>query len=165
MIEGVYIMAIEKVVLTQDGKQKLVEELEYLQAVERMKVQEEIQIAKGFGDLSENAEYSAAREHQARVEGRIQELQQMLDHAEIVEDGVQGDDVASIGCFVRVYDMEYEEEDTYKLVGATEADPKQLFVSNESPIGAALNGARLGDIVSVETPGGEIKLKILEITR
>ena len=158
-------MAIEKVVLTRDGRQKLVEELEFLQAVERPKVQEEIQIAKGFGDLSENAEYSAAREHQARVEGRIQELQQKLDHAIIVEDDAVGSDVASIGCFVRVFDMEYEEEDTYKLVGATEADPKQLFVSNESPIGAALIGVRVGDIVDVETPGGDIKLKILEITR
>ena len=157
-------MANEKVVLTREGKQKLVEELEFLQSVERPKVQEEIQIAKGFGDLSENAEYSAARERQARVEGRILELQQKLDHAEIVEDDAQGD-VASIGCFVRVFDMEYEEEDTYKLVGATEADPKQLHVSNESPIGAALIGVRVGDVVTVDTPGGEIKLKILEITR
>lgn len=157
-------MANEKVVLTREGQQKLVEELEFLQSVERPKVQEEIQIAKGFGDLSENAEYSAARERQARVEGRILELQQKLDHAEIVEDDAQGDG-AGIGCFVRVFDMEYEEEDTYKLVGATEADPKQLYVSNESPIGAALIGARVGDIISVETPGGEIKLKILEITR
>lgn len=157
-------MANEKVVLTREGKQKLVEELEFLQSVERPKVQEEIQIAKGFGDLSENAEYSAARERQARVEGRILELQQKLDHAEIVEDDAQGD-VANIGCFVRVFDMEYEEEDTYKLVGATEADPKQLHVSNESPIGAALIGVRVGDVVTVDTPGGEIKLKILEITR
>lgn len=157
-------MANEKVVLTREGKQKLVDELEYLQSVERMKVQEEIQIAKGFGDLSENAEYSAARERQARVEGRILELQQKLDHAEVVEDDAQGD-VAGIGCYVRVFDMEYEEEDTYKLVGATEADPKQLFVSNESPIGGALIGAHVGDIVEVETPGGQIKLKILEITR
>lgn len=158
-------MANEKVVLTHDGRQKLLEELEFLQTVERPKVQEEIQIAKGFGDLSENAEYSAAREHQARVEGRIQELQQKLDHAVIVEDDAAGSDVAAIGCFVRVFDMEYEEEDTYKLVGATEADPKQLFVSNESPIGAALIGVRVGEIVDVETPGGLIKLKILEITR
>ena len=158
-------MANEKVVLTRDGRQKLLEELEFLQTVERPKVQEEIQIAKGFGDLSENAEYSAAREHQARVEGRIQELQQKLDHAVIVEDDAAGSDVAAIGCFVRVFDMEYEEEDTYKLVGATEADPKQLFVSNESPIGAALIGVRVGEIVDVETPGGLIKLKILEITR
>ena len=158
-------MAIEKVVLTRECRQKLVEELEFLQAVERPKVQEEIQIAKGFGDLSENAEYSAAREHQARIEGRIQELQQMLDHAQIVEDDAAGSDVASIGCFVRVFDMEYEEEDTYKLVGATEADPKQLYVSNESPIGGALIGARVGDVVDVETPGGIIKLQILEITR
>lgn len=158
-------MANEKVVLTRDGEQKLMEELENLQTIERPKVQEEIQIAKGFGDLSENAEYSAAREHQARIEGRILEIQQMLDHALIVENDAQGNDVANIGSFVRVFDMEYEEEDTYKLVGATEADPKQLHVSNESPIGAALIGAREGDIVEVETPGGMIKLKILEVTR
>ena len=158
-------MANEKVVLTRDGEQKLMEELENLQTVERPKVQEEIQIAKGFGDLSENAEYSAAREHQARIEGRILEIQQMLDHALIVENDAQGNDVANIGSFLRVFDMEYEEEDTYKLVGATEADPKQLFVSNESPIGGALIGSRVGDIVDVETPGGLIKLKILEITR
>ena len=158
-------MANEKVVLTHDGRQKLLEELEFLQTVERPNVKKEIEIAKGFGDLSENAEYSAAREHQARVEGRIQELKQMLEHAEIVEDDTAGSDVANIGCFVRVFDMEYEEEDTYKLVGATEADPKQLFVSNESPIGGALIGTRVGDIVDVETPGGVIKLKILEITR
>ncbi len=158
-------MAIEKVVLTRDGMQKLVEELELLQTVERPKVQEEIQIAKGFGDLSENAEYSAAREHQARIEGRIQELQQMLDHCEIVDDDAVASDAANIGCFVRVFDMEYEEEDTYKLVGATEADPKQLFVSNESPIGAALIGARVGDIVNVDAPVGQIQLKVLEITR
>ena len=155
----------EKIVLTRDGQQKLMDELVQLETVERPNVKKEIEIAKGFGDLSENAEYSAAREHQARVEGRIQELKQMLEHAEIVEDDAAGSDVAAIGCFVRVFDMEYEEEDTYKLVGATEADPKQLFVSNESPIGAALIGARVGDIVEVETPGGLIKLKILEITR
>jgi len=156
----------EKIVLTRDGQQKLMDELVQLETEERPKVKTEIEIAKGFGDLSENAEYSAARERQARVEGRIQEIKQMLEHAEIVEDdAAAGSDVANIGCFVRVFDMEYEEEDTYKLVGATEADPKQLFVSNESPIGGALIGARVGDIVDVETPGGLIKLKILEITR
>lgn len=155
----------EKIVLTRDGQQKLMDELVQLETVERPNVKKEIEIAKGFGDLSENAEYSAAREHQARVEGRIQELKQMLEHAEIVEDDAVAGDVASIGCFVRVFDMEYEEEDTYKLVGATEADPKQLYVSNESPIGSALIGTRVGDIVDVETPGGVIKLKILEITR
>lgn len=155
----------EKIFLTRDGLQKLKDELAQLETEERPKVKKEIEIAKGFGDLSENAEYSAAREHQARVEGQIQERKQMLEHAEIVEDDAVGSDVASIGCFVRVFDMEYEEEDTYKLVGATEADPKQLFVSNESPIGGALIGSRVGDIVDVETPGGLIKLKILEITR
>jgi len=158
-------MADNKIFLTQEGYDKLRKELEYLQSVERKKVQEEIQIAKGFGDLSENAEYSAARERQARVEGQIQEIQIKLDHAVIVEEGAQGSDAAAIGCFVRVFDMEYEEEDTYKLVGATEADPRNLFVSNESPIGGALIGAHVGDILDVQTPGGLIQLKVLEITR
>lgn len=158
-------MAENKIFLTQEGYDKLRKELEYLQSVERKNVQEEIQIAKGFGDLSENAEYTAAREHQARVEGQIQELQFKLDHAVIVEESALGSDAAAIGCFVRVYDMEYEEEDTYKLVGATEANPAQLWVSNESPIGGSLIGAHVGDIVDVQTPGGLIQLKVLEITR
>ena len=98
-------MAENKIFLTQEGYDKLRKELEYLQSVERKKVQEEIQIAKGFGDLSENAEYSAAREHQARVEGMIQEIQIKLDHAVIVEEGAPGSDAAAIGCFVRVYDI------------------------------------------------------------
>ena len=158
-------MAENKIFLTQEGYDKLRKELEYLQSVERKKVQEEIQIAKGFGDLSENAEYSAAREHQARVEGMIQEIQMKLDHAEIIEDNAQGGDTAGIGCFVRVFDMTYEEEDTYKIVDATQVDSARLFVSNESPIGSALIGAHVGDILDVQTPGGMIQLKVLEITR
>ncbi len=151
------------VVLTRDGARKLEEELEDLKTNKRIEVQEEIKVARAFGDLSENAEYSAAKEQQARIEGRIKEIEEKLRLAQIVEDNAQASDAANIGCSVRVYDMEYEEEDVYKLVGATEADPKNLYVSNESPIGNALIGARTGDIVDVETPGGVIKLKILEV--
>ena len=158
-------MANMNIVLTRSGEAKLREELHQLEAVERAKVQEEIRIAKGFGDLSENAEYSAAREHQARVEGRIQELQIMLERATIVADDELGTDTASIGCYVRVYDKTYEEEDTYKLVGATEADPRKLHVSNESPIGSALIGAHVGDKIFVQTPGGTVELTVLEINR
>ena len=158
-------MANMNIVLTKSGEAKLREELHQLETVERVNVQEEIRIAKGFGDLSENAEYSAAREHQARVEGRITELQMMLERATIVADDELGTDTASIGCFVRVYDKTYEEEDTYKLVGATEADPRNLHVSNESPIGGALIGAHVGDNIAVQTPGGLVELTVLEITR
>lgn len=154
-----------KIFLTQEGYDKLRKELEQLQSEERKKVQEEIRIAKGFGDLSENAEYSAAREHQARVEGQIQELQYKLDHAVIISDSAANGDAASIGCLVTVYDMTYEEEDTYRLVDATGVDPMNLCISNESPIGSALIGSHVGDVVDVATPGGVIQLEIRKITR
>ena len=150
--------------LSKEGYAKLEARLEYLVTEGRQQIRKEIEIAKGFGDLSENAEYSAAREAQSRMEGEIADLQDKLQHCEVVEEE-EDDDVASIGCFVRVYDEEYEEEDEYKLVGATEADPKKLFVSNESPIGKALLGVRKGDSISVETPGGQLKLRILEIRK
>ncbi len=151
-------------VLTKEGLRKLQEELDDLQTNQRAEVVQEIETAKGFGDLSENAEYSAAREKQSRIEGRILELQEMIEHAEIVDTDVQDSDAANVGSTVRVYDLEYEEEDEYKIVGATEADPSRLFISSESPIGAALIGARTGDVVEVETPGGMVTLRILSIT-
>ncbi len=151
-------------VLTKEGLRKLQEELDDLQTNQRAEVVQEIETAKGFGDLSENAEYSAAREKQSRIEGRILELQEMIEHAEIVDTDVQDSDAANVGSTVRVYDLEYEEEDEYRIVGATEADPSKLFISSESPIGAALIGARTGDVVEVETPGGMVTLRILSIT-
>ena len=154
-----------KIFLTQEGYDKLRKELEYLQSEERKKVQEEIRIAKGFGDLSENAEYSAAREHQARVEGQIQELQYKLEHAVILSESAAGSNAATIGCFVTVYDRAYEEEDTYKLVDATGVDPMNMCISNESPIGSALVGSHVGDVVEVATPAGIIQLEIRKITR
>ena len=151
-------------VLTKEGLRKLQEELDDLQTNQRAEVVQEIEIAKGFGDLSENAEYSAAREKQSRIEGRILELQEMIEHAEVIDVDNQGSDAANVGSVVRVFDLEYEEEDEYKIVGATEADPARLFVSSESPIGAPQIGTHVGDVIDVETPGGVIKLRILSIT-
>ncbi|MBO4885986.1 MAG: transcription elongation factor GreA [Clostridia bacterium] len=149
-------------VLTKEGLQKLQEELDDLQVNQRAEVVREIETAKGFGDLSENAEYSAARERQSRIEGRIQELQEMIEHAELIETaGEEG--VANVGSIVKVFDLEYEEEDEYRIVGATEADPAKLFISSESPIGAALIGARAGDVVEVETPGGLVTLRVISV--
>ncbi len=150
-------------VYTREGLQKLQEELEDLQVNQRAEVIREIETAKGFGDLSENAEYSAARERQSRIEGRILELQEMIEHAEVIEAGGE-EDVANVGSVVKVFDLEYEEEDEYRIVGATEADPAKLFVSSESPIGAALIGSRTGDVVEVETPGGMVTLRVISIT-
>lgn len=152
------------ITLSKEGYAKLEARLHYLLTTGREENRKEIEIAKGFGDLSENAEYTAAREAQSRMEGEILDLQDKLQHCVIVEEETDAS-VASIGSIVRVYDEEYEEEDEYRLVGATEADPKKLFVSNESPIGKALLGVRKGDSISVETPGGLLKLRILDVRK
>ena len=150
--------------LSKEGYAKLEARLHYLLTTGREENRKEIEIAKGFGDLSENAEYTAAREAQARIEGEILDIQDKLQHCVIVEEDVDAS-VASIGSIVRVFDEEYEEEDEYRLVGATEADPKKLYVSNESPIGKALLGVRKGDSISVETPGGLLKLRVLDVRK
>ena len=150
--------------LSKEGYAKLEARLHYLLTTGREENRKEIEIAKGFGDLSENAEYTAAREAQARIEGEILDIQDKLQHCVIVEEDEDAS-VASIGSIVRVFDEEYEEEDEYRLVGATEADPKKLDVSNESPIGKALLGVRKGDSISVETPGGLLKLRVLDVRK
>lgn len=154
-----------RVVLTRDGKKKLDDELNELKSVKRVEIAKEIEVARSFGDLSENAEYDEAKNEQARIEGRIRTLEEMLRNAEVVDDSALSDDVVGVGSAVRVFDEEYEEEDTYTVVGATEADPAKLFVSTESPIGRALLGARVGHQVEVQTPGGVLKLKVLGISR
>ena len=150
--------------LSKEGYAKLEARLHYLLTTGREENRKEIEIAKGFGDLSENAEYTAAREAQARIEGEILDIQDKLQHCVIVEEDEDAS-VASIGSIVRVFDEEYEEEDEYRLVGATEADPKKLYISNESPIGKALLGVRKGDSISVETPGGLLKLRVLDVRK
>ena len=158
-------------ILTFTDKKKLEEQLAELNE-EKKRVAEEIQIARGFGDLSENAEYDAAKAREAEVYGKISEIQGILNTAQFVDDNDVSSDTCALGTVVRVLDMEYNEEDEYTLVGYTEADPLKLFISNESPIGKALTdtdgkgtGARVGDIVEANTPGGIIKLKVLGIRK
>lgn len=150
--------------LTLTDKRKLEEELaELIEAKKR--VAEDIKTARGFGDLSENAEYDAAKDREAQVNGRINEIEQMLNTATFVDESQASLDAVNIGCRVKVYDMEYEEEDEYTIVGYTEADPMKQWISSESPIGEALMGARIGDIVKANTPGGVVQMKVLEIAR
>lgn len=151
----------ETFTFTKAGYEALKAELEDLETVQRPDVIHEIEVAKGFGDLSENAEYTAARERQSKIYGRINEIHFMLEHAEIVEVDSASNTI-NVGYYVRVYDEEFDETDIYKIVGNNEYDFEKLYVSNDSPIGAALIGAKVGDTVDVTTPGGVIKLKILE---
>ena len=150
--------------LTLTDKKKLEAELAELMEAKK-RVAEEIQIARGFGDLSENAEYDAAKAKEAEVYGNINRIEQILRTATFVDDSAASTDVVSLGNVVRVLDMEYDEEDEYTIVGFTEADPMKLFISNESPIGEALIGAHLGDTVVANTPGGKVSLKILDIRK
>ncbi len=154
-----------RVVLTPDGKRKLEEELNELKVVRRVEVAQDIKTALSFGDLSENAEYDEAKNAQARLEGRVRDIEEMLRNAIIVDEDALPADTVGVGSSVRVFDMEYKEEDTYVLVGATEADPAKLRVSTESPIGMALMGAKVGQVVEAQTPGGTIRLRIEEISR
>ena len=150
--------------LTLTDKKKLEADLAELMEAKK-RVAEEIQIARGFGDLSENAEYDAAKAKEAEVYGNINRIEQILRTATFVDDSAAYTDVVSLGNIVRVLDMEYDEEDEYTIVGFTEADPMKLFISNESPIGEALIGAHLGETVVDNTPGGKVKLKILDIRK
>ncbi len=150
--------------LTLTDKKKLEADLADL-IEQKKKVAEDIQTARGFGDLSENAEYDAAKAKEAEVYGNISRIEQILRTATFIDDSAASADVVALGTVVKVLDMEYDEEDEYTLVGFTEADPKKLFISNESPIGEALIGAHVGDTVTANTPGGKIQLKILEIRK
>ena len=156
---------VNRIVLTPDGKRRLEEELNELKVVRRIEIAQDIKTARAFGDLSENAEYDEAKNAQARLEGRVHDIEEMLKFAVVVDESAVSTDVVGVGSRVRVYDLEYEEEDVYTVVGATEADPTKLWVSTESPIGYALMGAKVGDIVDAQTPGGNIKLRVEEITR
>ena len=154
---------VNRVVLTPEGKRKLEEELAQLKGVKRKEIADEIRTARGFGDLSENAEYDEAKNAQARMETRVRQIEEMLRDCIVVDESDRPADTVNVGRAVRVFDMEYEEEDVYTVVGSTEADPSKLFVSSESPIGSALIGKHVGEIADVQTPGGVIKLKVLEI--
>lgn len=158
-------MEERNIVLTTDGYAKLEEELKYLKGPKKMEVAERIKIAREFGDLSENSEYDDAKNEQALLETRIQEIEGMLRVAKVVDDGDVSTRKVGIGTQVTVHDYEYDEDITYGIVGATEVDMKNNKISNESPVGKALIGAKKGDEVDVETPGGVMKYKVLSIKK
>ena len=153
------------VVLTPDGKRKLEDELNELKVVKRAQVVKDIAEARAHGDLSENAEYDEAKNEEARVNGRIAQLEELLAKAIIGDETGVSTDAVSVGTIVKVFDEEYDEEDEYTIVGYTEADPAKLFISAESPIGAALVGKHVGEVAEAHTPGGVIRLVIREIKR
>lgn len=158
-------MAIGLIKLTAEGKRALEEEYEYLCKEKRQEVSEKIKVALGFGDLSENSEYDEAKNEQAQVESRIVELESMLKNYEIIDETNINTDVITIGSKVRVLDVEFNDECEYQIVGSTEANPLKGNISDESPVGKALLGCTVNDVVDVETPGGCIKMRVLEIMR
>ena len=158
-------MAEKKNILTYEGLKKLEDELQDLKVNQRREIAQKIKEAREQGDLSENAEYDAAKDEQRDIEARIEQIEKILKNAEVVLDEEIDLDKISIGSLVRVLDVEYDEEEEYKLVGSSEASSLQNKISNESPFGQALIGAKVGDIVEVEAPAGVIKYKVLSIHR
>ena len=158
-------MEAKKTLLTYTGLKKLEDELENLKVVKRKEVAAKIKEAREQGDLSENAEYDAAKDEQRDIEARIEELEKILKNAEIVvEDDVDLDTI-NIGCTVDVYDREFEDEMEFTIVGSTEANSLAGKISNESPVGRALIGKKVGDVVAVETQAGVIEYEVLKINR
>ena len=151
------------VFLTPAGLKELEEKLEELKIVKRREVAEKIKIAREFGDISENAEYDAAKEEQAMVEGEILEIESKLRTVVVIDEDKVDTSTVNVGCTVKILDVEAKENFTYKIVGTTESDPSNNRISNESPVGKALLGRKKGETVDVETPGGLVKLKIAEI--
>lgn len=158
-------MVDKKNILTYEGLKRYEDELQNLKVVKRKEVAQKIKEAREQGDLSENAEYDAAKDEQRDIELRIEELEKLLKNAEVVvEDEIDLDKI-NIGCKVKVYDVDEDEEMEFKIVGSTEANSLQNKISNESPVGHALMGRKVGDVVDVETQSGVIQYKVLEIQR
>ena len=157
MIEKIYPM-------TLDGKQKLEEELEYLKTVKRKDIVERIKIARSFGDLSENSEYESAKDEQAFVEGRVTTIENMLRFSEIIDNSKTAADEVSLGRKVTFIELPDGDEEEYTIVGSAEADPFMGLISNDSPIAKALMGKKVGSEVTFSTPGGDMFVKIVEIS-
>lgn len=158
-------MSEKEVFLTVEGLEKLEGELDLLKAVKRREIAERIKVALDFGDISENSEYDQAKNEQAQLEERIAKLEMMLRNARIIDEDDISTDVVGIGSKVVVKDIEYDEEMEFTIVGSAEADPYEGRISNESPVGSALLGNKVQDIVDVMVPDGIIKYEILTITR
>ncbi len=160
----VFVLA-KAIKVTDGGLKKLQDELEHLKTEGRADIAEKIKVARGYGDLSENSEYDEAKNEQAKIEARIVELETMLKNVEIIKDIKGAAKSVIVGVKVKVYDEEFDEEEEYHIVGSTEADPVNNKISDESPVGRSLLGHKVGDVVSVEAPIGEIKLKIVSISK
>ena len=154
----------KKVILTYGGAKELEDELKVLKVEKRREIAEKIKEARGQGDLSENAEYDAAKDEQAKTEARIAVIEKMLLNAEIIEENDNDTDTITLGSKVTIFDEEFEEELTYHIVGSAEASPEKNRISNESPLGKGLIGQKEGDDIEIEAPAGIIKYKILTIS-
>lgn len=158
-------MAEKEVYLTSEGYEKIESELDELKVVKRKEIADRIKQALAFGDISENSEYDEAKNEQAQLEERIAKLEAILRNAKIIDEDDISTDTVAIGAKVRILDLEFDDEFKYIIVGSTEADPEEDKISNESPVGKALLGRKIGEIVEVQVPDGIIKYKILEISR
>lgn len=155
----------KQVILTDEGLRNYEEELELLKTVKRKEIAEKLKEARAQGDLSENAEYDAAKDEQGIIESRIQELEAMLKNVKIIDSNELTNEMVHIGSKIKVHDYDFDEDVDYQIVGASEADPFNGKLSDESPVGMALLGHAVGDVVEVETPNGEVKFEILEIRK
>ena len=155
----------KKQMYTSEGLKKLQEELLYLKTTRRDEIKNDIAVARSFGDLSENSEYDEARNEQAKNEARIKELEELIDNAEVIDENEIDTSVVSLGSIVRVFDEELQEEVEYSLVGSNEANPLLSRISDQSPVGRALMGTREGAVLHINTPAGELVLRVLEVTR
>lgn len=158
-------MSDKKIILTYSGLKELEEELQHLKVVKRKEIAEIIKDARAQGDLSENAEYDAAKDEQGEIEARIAHLEKMLKNVEVVDEDEVDLSTINIGCKVRLYDFDLDEEVDFAIVGSAEAAPLLGKISNESPVGEALIGLAVGQETSVETPAGSLKFKVIEIHR
>ncbi|MBP3656593.1 MAG: transcription elongation factor GreA [Clostridia bacterium] len=154
---------IKRLTMTREGLEKLKEELEYKETTEKMRIAEQLKVAISYGDLSENAEYDAAKNDQAALEQRINELRAMIENAVVVDESTINTDAVGFGTRVTIVDLEDDEEETYTIVGTSESDPLNGRLSNESPVGAALIGAHVNDVVVAQTPGGARRLRVVDI--
>ncbi len=154
-----------KKAMTQEEVKELELQLEELKTIKRKEVAEKIKVARSFGDLSENSEYDEAKNEQAMVEEQILQLETMLKNVELIDRDALSTETVEIGLHIKLHDNKYDEDLCYQLVGSNGADPSKGKISDESPLGKALKGKKVGDTVSVEAPGGLITFKILEITK
>ena len=155
----------KQTVITDEGLRRLEEELEELKTVKRKDIAEKIKVALSFGDLSENSEYDEAKNEQAIIEGRIAEIENQLKNVQVLDESELTNETVRIGSKILIRDQETGEEETYKLVGSTEADPMQGRISDESPVGKAMLGHVAGDVVEVEIPSGAVKYVLVEISK